>query len=67
MAVSVRMVYWRLLSLLCAILSEMKPATKTMAMSAIHGKEAQIPMDFKDKPCTSVRYRGSQAKKTYII
>ena len=37
------------------------------AMRAIHGKEAQTPIAFRDRLCTSVRYRGSQARKTYMM
>ena len=47
-AVTVRILYCISLWLPLAILSETKPARKTIAISAIQGQEAQKPMDFKD-------------------
>ena len=67
MAVTVRILYCISLWLPLAILSETKPAKKTMAIKAIHGQEAQKPMDFRDMLWTSVKYIGSHARKTYMM
>ena len=66
-AVIVRIVYWRSAFFPFARWSETYPATNTMAINAIQGKLAQTPMDFNDKLCTSVKYRGSHAKNTYMM